>query len=82
MPDQDWVFTNPCGCPIGVLVADRAPTLSKAWKGFFATQAERDRAMDRGVTVELMSHDRYVVEVSPKMGADYTCPHAAAGATS
>ena len=82
MPDQDWVFSNPCGCPFGVMVADRAPSRSKAWKEFYDTQAERDRAMDRGVTVELMPHDRYVAEVSPKMSPDFVCPHQTAGAGS
>jgi hypothetical protein len=47
-------------------------------KEFYETARERDRAMDRGVTVEHMPHDRYVAEVSPKLSLSYACPHAEA----
>jgi hypothetical protein len=70
-----WVFRHPCGCPFGVLEGRVAPSLSRAWKEFYETTRERDRAMDRGVTVEHMSHDRYVVEVSQKLSLSYACPH-------
>lgn len=60
-----WVFRNACGCPFGVLEGSCAATKSAAWKDFFENRKERDRAFDRGVTVELMDHARYVAEVSP-----------------
>ena len=36
-----------------------------------------DKAMDRGVTAVEMTHAAYVAEVSPKLAADYRCPHEA-----
>jgi hypothetical protein len=78
-----WVFRHPGGCFFGVLEATRWPTRggprtltrSEAWKAFYDTARERDAAMDRGVSVEHMSHERYVAEVYPQMRGDYRCPH-------
>jgi hypothetical protein len=77
---RDWVFRHACGCPFGVLVAERGGagrvlTRSEAWKDFYATARERDEAMDRGVTAELMDHERYSAEVYPQMRSEYRCPH-------
>ncbi|GAA0720166.1 hypothetical protein Drose_06455 [Dactylosporangium roseum] len=84
---QQWVFFQPCGCPFGVLEAVRFPhsggpgralTRSEAWRDFYETTAERNTAMDRGVTSELMDHDVYVRDVLPQMLGSATCPHKAA----
>ncbi|GGM53703.1 hypothetical protein ACFFX1_54725 [Dactylosporangium sucinum] len=80
---QQWVFFQPCGCPFGVLEAVRFPergagralTRSEAWREFYETAAERNTAMDRGVTSELMDHDVYVRDVYPQMLSSAACPH-------
>jgi hypothetical protein len=78
------VFFQRCGCPFGVLEAVRFPqrggsgralTRSEAWRDFYETAAERNEAMDRGVTSELMDHDVYVSDVMPQMLSSAACPH-------
>jgi hypothetical protein len=66
------VFLNPCGCAVGVMTA-AGETKSKAWREFWGTRGAADRAMDRGVTHELVTHERYVAEHLPAMRAG--CPH-------
>ncbi len=78
---MQWVFFDPCGCPFGVLEARRGRgtyyTRSEAWREFFDTAKERNAAMDRGVTSELVDHAAYVRDLMPMMLGDYRCPHAA-----
>lgn len=70
-----WVFRNACGCPSGVLEGRRADARPKAWRLFFGTVCERNAAVDRGVTADLVSHDEYMTDVSEKLSSRYTCSH-------
>lgn len=73
---RHWIFHDPCGCPFGLTeYRPRVDSPSKAWKDMYDRQRERDAAVDRGVTVELVDHDRYVREVYPLMRSSYQCPH-------
>jgi hypothetical protein len=78
---KQWVFFERCGCPFGVLeaaAAGRTLTRSEAWRGFYDTARERNAAMDRGVTSELVDHDVYVRTLYPQMLSAYVCPHGGA----
>lgn len=74
---MEWVFRDGCGCPFGVLSGTEASTISGAWKQFYETARERDAAMDRGVTAELMPFEQYEAEVVPLL-RDPQCTHGAA----
>jgi hypothetical protein len=65
-----FVFLNPCGCPIGVTEGD---PIGGAWR--YYTAAEKRAMLARGVTVVHVPHDEYVVTYLPKMYGSYTCPH-------
>lgn len=73
-----FVRFEPCGCPSGVVKAggtfEPVNTEEDAWKEFYPTRRERDRAK-QGRRMVLMTHDRYVAEVSPQMAVH--CPHGA-----
>jgi len=79
----DWVFTAACGCPIGCMLADIGGEVyydeDQALRSFFdegtkrATDARIKRELKAGVEAELMTHERYKVEVAPLMLA--RCPH-------
>ena len=72
----DWVLFKPCGCPCGVSAADSSIADEKAvWKDSYPIKRDRDRARRRGLRFELMSHDRCVAEVMPRMYSTYRCPH-------
>lgn len=73
-----FVFRSRCGCPFGVVEGSYAGSPSRAFKMMYETQRERDAAIDRGVTVEHMSHERYTAEVYPQMLSGYRCPHGGA----
>lgn len=69
LSDCDWVLWQPCGCPRGVTMARYSRTEDAAWKSFFDTWkgiAEALRAAP-GLRMELMTHERYVAEVSERM---------------
>lgn len=75
-----WVFLEPCGCPLGVVEATRivrgsAVTMSedKAWDDFAEPRTDERALRRRGVTAVHMSHARYCAEVSPLTLR--TCPH-------
>lgn len=70
-----WVFRQSCGCPLGVLEGDCADSPEQAWRGYTTGSAERRTLRNRGVTVEHMSHARYVADVYPQMLGSYQCPH-------
>jgi hypothetical protein len=79
----DWVFREPCGCPRGVMMAVIGSTVlhdeDTAFLDFFregdkrkaVALVKRERA--RGVTAELVTHERYRAEVAPAMLK--RCPH-------
>lgn len=81
---KQWVFFEPCGCPFGVLEAIRWPrrggagralTKTEAWRDFYDTAKARNTAFDRGVTAELMTHERYVEDHFEFMRSGGPCPH-------
>ena len=69
----DWVLWGPCGCPFGVTVARYAVTEEAAWKSFYDTKREIERARRQGRRLELMTHDRWSREVYDRMIA--RCTH-------
>jgi hypothetical protein len=69
----DWVLWGPCGCPFGVTVARYAVTEEAAWKSFYDTKREIERAQRQGSRLELMTHDCYCAEVAGRMTG--RCPH-------
>lgn len=75
LADCEWVLWEACGCPRGVTRAGLglAATEDDAWKEFFPRKTDRARAARGGLRMELMTHTRYVAEVSPKFRQ--TCPH-------
>jgi len=70
-----FVFLNPCGCPLGVLDAEHAPTEYDAWMEMFVYVWDIRRAQSQGVTVIHVDHATYEVEFYPKMLGTYQCPH-------
>lgn len=72
---EQWVFLNPCGCAFGVQEANGNPSKAKAWREFFETVEASNAATDRGVTVVLVDHERYVAEYSPQRYSSWVCPH-------
>jgi len=72
---RQWVFLDPCGCAIGVSEAGSNESRSKAFRDHYDTARERNAAIDRGVTAELVDHDRYVAEFMPQMYSSWVCPH-------
>lgn len=84
--DCEWVFYEPCGCPRGVMDASICdqPIYDEdaAFREFFDTGYKRQtdaavkRERERGVTAELMTVERYRVEVNPRLRGK--CPHAKA----
>lgn len=75
-----WVLWMPCGCPEGVHSAAtgshvHAADEDAAWACLFDSKRERGNARKGGWRVELMTHERYVREVSPQMRG--RCPHEA-----
>lgn len=72
----DWVLFKACGCPCGVSVASASEADEEAvWKDFYPLRRDRDHARRRGLRFELMTHERYVAEVMPRMRLSYKCPH-------
>ena len=63
----DWVMWGPCGCPFGVTVARSAPMEEMAWRAFYDTKREVERAQRRGNRMELMTHKRWCDEVADRM---------------
>lgn len=78
LAECDWVLWRACGCPQGVCVASYAPTEDEAWAEFYDDWASITPALRRGEHMELMTHERYVREVSPRMRV--ACEHETAGA--
>lgn len=73
--DCDWVFAYGCGCPYGVMTPLGITDEDAAWREFQPDRRKRDRARRGGDTAELMTHTRYVADVSPRMSLYYQCPH-------
>jgi hypothetical protein len=73
----DWVLLRACGCPAGVTLAsigdDVTAAEEVAWRRFYGRHREIADARARGERVELMTHIRYVAEVSELMMRP--CPH-------
>ena len=71
-----YVRFEACGCPSGVVKAggtfEPVNTEEDAWKEFYPAKRERDRAK-QSLRMVLMTHDRYVADVSPQMAGP--CPH-------
>lgn len=78
LAECDWVLWRKCGCPQGVCVASYAPTEDAAWAEFYDDWEHIAPALRRGEHLELMTHERYVREVSPRMRT--RCDHEKAGA--
>ncbi len=74
---RQWVFLDPCGCATGVVEAGTNESRSKAFRDVYETAAERNDALDRGVTAILVDHEQYVREFSPQMYGSWQCPHGA-----
>jgi hypothetical protein len=73
-----WIFRRGCGCAFGLLEGSCAAIEYDAWKHFYERVREIRAAQARGVTVERMSHERYVAEVYPQLRGDVPCRHASA----
>lgn len=69
---RQWVFTRPCGHPIGV-VTDAHYDYEGAFWEMYGNIREASRAMDDGVTAELMPHAEYVRRYYEQMSAGCTC---------
>jgi len=73
LTECDWVMWAPCGCPQGVTVAALPAsgrviaTEDAAWKEFYDRKRDSDRARRQGLRLELMTHERYCREASPRM---------------
>ena len=63
----DWVLWSPCGCPFGVSIARYSPTEDMAWRSFYDTKRDVQRAQKRGEHMELMTHARWCAEVADRM---------------
>ena len=68
----DWVMWRSCGCPQGVAVAGvyatwQVITEEDVWREFYSLKRDRDKAKRQGFRLELMTHERYCREVSPRM---------------
>ena len=78
----DWVLWGPCGCPFGVTVGATKTgsivnaTEGSAWKSFYDTKRQIEKAIRRGERLELITHDRWCAEVMDRMKA--RCTHEAA----
>lgn len=75
---RQWVFSDPCGCPFGVMEAGQVDSEAAAFLEFYETAAAMRKAVARGVTATLMPHERYVADVMPRMLSSYVCPHGGA----
>lgn len=69
----DWVLWGACGCPYGVTVARYAPTEEEAWKSFYDRKRDRERDQRKGYRIELITHERWCLEVMERMKA--RCTH-------
>jgi hypothetical protein len=74
LADCDWVEWAPCGCPVGTAAGRSVATEDRAWRDFYPRETDRERAQQQGYWWELMTHDRWSVEVADLMIAG--CPHA------
>ena len=73
LSDCDWMLWGPCGCPWGVSVARYSPTEEMAWRSFYDTGREAERARKRGARIELVTHQRWCDEIAGRMKA--RCTH-------
>ncbi len=74
---MQWVFRHPDGCPFGVLEFS-GQTQGEAWREFYegshrSTDLAVGRAVARGVTVDLVPHERYEAEFYERLRDG--CPH-------
>jgi hypothetical protein len=60
--------------------AGRIDSEAVAFFEFYEVARDVRKALDRGVTAELMDHGRYVSDVYPRMLSSYVCPHEGAKA--
>ncbi len=67
LADCEWVLWASCGCPVGVSMAEYDPTEEAAWLGFWETPEAVAVKRAEGYRLELMTHSRYVREVSHRM---------------
>lgn len=72
---DQWIFTWPCDCPVGVMEGSEARTAEKAMKEMYPGSRERVRAYDRGVTARLIPFSVYEERYFERMFPSYTCPH-------
>lgn len=71
-PRYQWIFTEPCGCPVAVIAGSAVRTAEEAMAEMYPDVAA---AQASGITVRLISHEEYLREYQPKMGWSYRCPH-------
>lgn len=71
-----FVFTDPCGCPFGLVEGSYAKTEDGAWDIIADSRAEERAMRNRGVRVEHVSHDEYVERFYPRM--TQRCTHGGA----
>lgn len=74
LDDCDWVLWCPEGCPLGVTVGRLSATEEAAWKALYQYKRDIGKARRHGQHLELMTHERYCREVSPRMLAGCTHP--------
>jgi hypothetical protein len=74
LADCEWVLFAACGCPVGCMVADIAPSEELAWKEHYPLKRDRDRATREGLRMELMTRARWAAEIMPLMLAR-NCTH-------
>jgi hypothetical protein len=65
---HQFVFTKPCGCPIGLVEGSYAKTEDGAWDKFADDLADERRLRDRGVTVDHVTPQRVRRAVLPAHG--------------
>lgn len=68
LKDCVWVMDRPCGCPCGVMTADWGDgqvfaAEAQAWKGAYPLKIERDRAIQRGFTLRMVTFVDYCESV-------------------
>lgn len=73
-PRDQWIFTLPCDCPVGVMEGTEARDEEEAWEEMYEPH-EGEEARERGVQVRLISFNEYTTDYYPQMSQQ--CTHGA-----
>ncbi|MFD8949404.1 hypothetical protein ACFV0B_11175 [Streptomyces xanthophaeus] len=79
LKDCVWVGRRPCGCPCSVMTADWGDgdvfaTEHQAWQELYPLKRERDRAIKKGFTLELVTFAHYRESVDIAASCDQCKP--------